>query len=209
MPSKKRVSSAKKVSKKVEVKKEVVAEKKSIKNSFIKSVVKRDGVAVPFDLDKIINAINKAMLASGEGSLKEAEMVANRVQMEVVKIAKKYKNFIPTVEGVQDTVEQELMLSDFVKTSKNYILYREERARLRSHSITVPAHVKKLAEESKKYFRNPLSEFVYYRSYAKWIEEEGRREKNKEEGREREGGREDKEDDDLFSTGIHWRAQSR
>jgi ribonucleoside-diphosphate reductase alpha chain len=176
MPSKKRVSSAKKVSKKVEVKKEVVAEKKSIKNSFIKSVVKRDGVAVPFDLDKIINAINKAMLASGEGSLKEAEMVANRVQMEVVKIAKKYKNFIPTVEGVQDTVEQELMLSDFVKTSKNYILYREERARLRSHSITVPAHVKKLAEESKKYFRNPLSEFVYYRSYAKWIEEEGRRE---------------------------------
>ncbi|MBI2035643.1 MAG: ribonucleoside-triphosphate reductase, partial [Candidatus Liptonbacteria bacterium] len=36
--------------------------------------------------------------------------------------------------------------------------------------------VKKLAEESKKYFRNPLSEFIYYRSYSRWIEEEGRRE---------------------------------
>ena len=177
MPSKKKVQSSKKEIKKVvEKKEEVVLEKKTSKNIFIKSVIKRDGIAVPFDLDKIVNAINKAMLASGEGSMKEAEMVANRVTMEIVKIAKKYKNFIPTVEGVQDTVEQELMLSDFVKTSKNYILYREERARLRSHSVVVPTHVKKLSDESKKYFRNPLSEFVYYRSYAKWIEEEGRRE---------------------------------
>lgn len=177
MPSKKKVLSSKKEVKKVsEKKEEVVVEKKINKNIFIKSVLKRDGVIVPFEFDKIVNAINKAMLASGEGSLRDAEMVANRVAMEIVKIAKKYKNFVPTVEGVQDTVEQELMLSDFVKTSKNYILYREERARLRSHSVVVPAHVKKLAEESKKYFRNPLSEFVYYRSYAKWIEEEGRRE---------------------------------
>ena len=177
MPSKKKVSRIQKeVKKVVDIQKEIISDKKQSKNIFIKSVIKRDGVVAPFDLDKIVNAINKAMLASGEGSLKEAEMVANRVVMEIVKITKKYKNFIPTVEGVQDTVEQELMLSDFVKTSKNYILYREERSRLRSHSVTVPTHVKKLAEESKKYFRNPLSEFVYYRSYAKWIEEEGRRE---------------------------------
>jgi ribonucleoside-diphosphate reductase alpha chain len=182
MPLKKKVSSFKKETKKVfktkqvSKKKEEVVEKKQSKNIFIKSVLKRDGIIVPFDVDKITNAINKAMLASGEGSIKDAEMVANRVMMEVVKIAKKYRNFIPTVEGIQDTVEQELMLSDFVKTSKNYILYREERARLRSHSLVVPERVKKLSEDSKKYFRNPLSEFVYYRSYAKWIEEEGRRE---------------------------------
>jgi ribonucleoside-diphosphate reductase alpha chain len=177
MPSKNKVQSKKVGVKKVEVKKEeMIVEKKVNKNIFIKSVIKRDGVAVPFDVEKVVNAINKAMLASGEGSLKEAEMVANRVMMEIVKIIKKYKNFVPTVEGLQDTVEQELMLADFVKTSKNYILYREERARLRSHSIIVPDHVKKLTDESKKYFRNPLSEFVYYRSYAKWIEEEGRRE---------------------------------
>ncbi len=177
MPLKKKVSVAKKEIKKVvDTKIEVAIEKKIVKNSFIKSVQKRDGVIVPFDIEKVTSAINKAMLASGEGSQKEADMVANRVLMEIVKIAKKYKNFIPTVEGVQDSVEQELMLADFVKTSKNYILYREERARLRSHSVVVPDRVKKLAEESKKYFRNPLSEFVYYRTYAKWIEEEGRRE---------------------------------
>ena len=177
MPSKKKVSNVKKeVKKVVDTKKEIVVEKKQDKNIFIKSIIKRDGVSVPFDIDKITNAINKAMLASGEGSLMDAQMVANRVMMEIVKISKKYKNFVPTVEGLQDAVEQELMLADFVKTSKNYILYREERARLRSHSIIVPDHVKKLTDESKKYFRNPLSEFVYYRSYAKWIEEEGRRE---------------------------------
>src|SRR5680860_498658 len=173
MPSKNKKVGSKKVS---EAKKIVSAEKKLVKNIFIKGVQKRNGEIVPFDLEKVVSAINKAMLASGEGSMKEAEMVANKVMMEIVKISKKYKNFVPTVEGLQDTVEQELMLSDFVKTSKNYILYREERSRLRSHSVVVPERVKKLAEESKKYFRNPLSEFVYYRSYAKWIEEEGRRE---------------------------------
>jgi anaerobic ribonucleoside-triphosphate reductase len=151
MASKNKVSISKKETKKVLGKKEDVVEKKLNKNIFIKSVLKRDGVLVPFEFDKIMNAINKAMLASGEGSTEDAKMVANRVLDEIVKIAKKYKNFLPTVEGVQDTVEQELMLSDFVKTSKNYILYREERARLRAHSLSVPAHLKKLNEESKKY----------------------------------------------------------
>jgi hypothetical protein len=60
-------------------------------NIFIKSIQKGVGTIVPFDTEKIVNAINKAMLASGEGSNKEAEMVANRVLMEVVKITKKYK----------------------------------------------------------------------------------------------------------------------
>ncbi len=151
-------------------------ENKQTKNNLINKVQKRDGSIVPFDINKVTEAIHKAMISAGEGSLKEAEMVANRVLMELVKIAKKHKNFFPTVEGIQDTVEQELMLSDYVKTSKNYILYREERARLRSHNIVVPPHLKKLTEESRKYFRTSLGEFVYYRSYAKWLPEEGRRE---------------------------------
>ncbi len=177
MSSKKKVQNVKKSDEKVAVKNSPAIEvKKPNKNIFIKSVQKRDGTIVPFDLEKVVNAINKAMLSSDEGSPKEAELVANGVLMELVKIAKKHKNFIPSVEGIQDTVEQELMLSDYVKTSKHYILYREERARLRSHSITVPPHLKKLTEESKKYFRTSLGEFIYYRSYSKWMTEEGRRE---------------------------------
>lgn len=173
MPSKKKTVSTKKVTK---IKKIGVDDKKQSQDNFIKSVQRRDGFIIPFDIEKVKNAINKAMLAAGEGSIKEAEKVAGRVFVELERIAKHHKSFIPTVEGIQDTVEQELMLADYIKTSKNYILYREERARLRSHSINVPTHVKKLTDESKKYFRNPLSEFIYYRSYAKWIEEEGRRE---------------------------------
>ena len=173
MPSKKTVAKAKKVvAKKVSSQVSV----SSNKNGFIKSVQKRDGTNVPFDIGKIVNAINKAMLAAGEGSIKDAEVVAKKVQAELELLVKANKDFMPTVESIQDSVEKQLMLADYVKASKDYILYREERARLRSHSVTVPEHVKKLTDASKKYFRNPLSEFVYYRSYAKWIEEEGRRE---------------------------------
>jgi ribonucleoside-diphosphate reductase alpha chain len=150
--------------------------KKAVKNNFIKGIQKRDGEVVPFDIEKITNAINKAMLAGSEGSMDEALVVAHKVVVEIEGIARENKDFIPTIENIQDIVEKQLMLSDYVKTSKNYILYREERSRLRSHGVSVPERVKKLTDESKKYFRNPLSEFVYYRSYAKWIEEEGRRE---------------------------------
>src|SRR3989344_3468259 len=142
----------------------------------VKKVQKRDGSVVDFNLQKIVNAIFKGMTSTGEGSQKEAELVAGRVYGELLRITKRYKNFVPTVEGIQDTVEKELILSDYVKTSKHYILYREKRAKLREKGLQVPEHVRKLSSESKKYFRNPLGEFVYYRSYSRWIEEEGRRE---------------------------------
>lgn len=165
MPSKKKTVASKKV-----------VTKKPNKNTFIKSIVKRDGSIVPFEIEKISNAINKAMLVSQEGSQEEAMRVAKSVLSELEKKAKQEKGFIPKIEFIQDLAEQQLMLADYVKASKEYILYREERARLREQGLLVPEKVKKLAEESKKYFRNPLSEFVYYRSYAKWIDAENRRE---------------------------------
>lgn len=176
MPSKNKARSVKKMVVKKEKSVDEKTLKKVIKNYFIKGVQKRDGTIVPFDVGKITNAINKAMLTSGEGSPKEAEIVAKKVAREVEYMVKKDKDLMPTVETVQDVVEKQLMLSDYTVASKHYILYRQERAALRAQGISVPEHVKKLTDESKKYFRNPLSEFVYYRSYAKWIEEEGRRE---------------------------------
>lgn len=142
----------------------------------IKSVEKRDGSVVPFELSKITIAINKAMTVVGEGSMEEAELVANKVLAELVKIAKKFKDFLPDIEGIQDIVERELILSEYVKSAKEYILYRQERNKLREVGIQVPPHVKKLTEDSKKYFSNPLGEFVYYRTYARWIPAEQRRE---------------------------------
>ncbi len=144
---------------------------------YLPRIQKRDGRIVPFQFEKVVTAITKAMTATGEGSSEEAMLVAHKVASEMMQIARKYKNFLPNVEACQDEVEKQLILSDYVTTAKSYILYRAERARMRKEHGTVPAHVKKLAEESKKYFKNnPLGEFVYLRTYAKWIEGEQRRE---------------------------------
>jgi ribonucleoside-diphosphate reductase alpha chain len=143
---------------------------------FVRAVQKRDGSIVPFDLERIVTATFKAMIQTSEGTEDEARLVANKVLADLVKISKHHKNFVPTVEGIQDTVESELILSGYVKTAKAYILYREKRAKLREKGLMVPERVRRLATESKRYFHNPLGEFIYYRSYSKWITEENRRE---------------------------------
>lgn len=143
----------------------------------IPQLEKRDGRIVEFDFAKIVSAVYKAMQAAEEGDLEDATLVAHQVAGELARFSKKYKNFLPTVEGIQDSVEKHLMLNDFVKTAKGYILYRDKRAQLRATQVEIPEQVRRLAEESKKYFRdNPLGEFVYLRTYAKWMPEEGRRE---------------------------------
>jgi ribonucleoside-triphosphate reductase len=142
----------------------------------IKKIEKRDGKIVPFDLTRITKAIDKAMESTQEGSMRDAESISKKIQHELEKIKKRYKTFTPTVEGVQDAVESELIRGRYVKTAKAYILYRKERELIRKQAQRIPPHVKKLNEESKKYFKTPLSEFVYLRTYARWIEHEQRRE---------------------------------
>jgi len=146
----------------------------SVVNKF-KEVKKRDGRIVPFDQARITTAIAKAMEASGEGdAAKDAPRVSDMV---VAELNKRYPpSHIPHIEEIQDVVEESLILMDFPKVAKAYILYRQKRAEVREKRLQVPERVKKLALESKQYFRNPLAEFIYYRSYSRWIEEEGRRE---------------------------------
>ena len=137
-------------------------------------VKKRDGRIVPFDGDRILNAIAKAMSVTGEGSRDEAQKVTEQVINE---LNRRYAaDHTPTIEDVQDAVEMELIVMDFAKTAKAYILYRQDRAQVRERKREIPERVRELAEQSKKYFHNSLAEFVYYRTYSKWIEEEGRRE---------------------------------
>lgn len=143
----------------------------------IPQMEKRDGRLVPFSFEKIVNAIEKAMAAGNEGGPEDAVLVAHQVAGELARFAKKYKNFLPTVEGIQDAVEKQLMLNDFTATAKSYILYRDKRNQLRAESFEIPDEVREIADESKKHFKNnALGEFVYLRSYSKWIPEQGRRE---------------------------------
>ncbi|RLF40279.1 MAG: ribonucleoside-triphosphate reductase [Thermoplasmata archaeon] len=141
----------------------------------LKSVRKRDGRMVAFDQKRITKAIYRAMQHVGEGNLdKDPLRLSNRVIRE---LTKRYpSSHIPTVEEIQDVVEETLIVMDFPKTAKAYILYRHERARIRDKQKLVPERVKRLVQESKKYFQNALGEFIYYRTYSRWIEEESRRE---------------------------------
>ncbi len=156
--------------------------KKTSKSSGVKvvkisKIKKRDGTIVLFDEKKLTNAVLKAMKAVKEGGEKEAGEIATAVTIFVSKIKKERgKDYIPTVEEVQDLVEKELILQKFPSTAKAYILYREKRSEIRKQKGEVPREVKNLVTESKKYFRNQLSEFVYYTTYSRWIPEKKRRE---------------------------------
>lgn len=144
----------------------------------ITSIQKRDGSIVPFDASHITQAVFRALSATGEGKEAEAELVTSAVMKSLFALKKerKEKYSVPHVETIQDVVENELIAARFSQTAKAYILYRKERERSRKEHGMVSDKVKKLVDESKQYFRNPLAEFVYYRTYAKWIAEEGRRE---------------------------------
>ncbi len=136
---------------------------------------KRDGRVVPFDQKRITNAVYRAMQASREGDPGKDPM---RVSNEVIsELTRRYQiAYIPHVEEIQDLVEEALILLEFPKTAKAYILYRHERTEIRKKTLSIPDRVKHLVTESKRYFSNTLAEFIYYRTYSRWIDEEGRRE---------------------------------
>ncbi|MEK7135968.1 MAG: ATP cone domain-containing protein, partial [Patescibacteria group bacterium] len=150
----------------------------SLQKNSVKNITKRNGTVVPFTIEKITHAILKAMKATGEGDEAAATKVTGVVVEELGKNAAKLagKEYTPGVEEIQDVVEKALILSQFPAVAKAYILYRERRAEARREHGDIPPHVKELVDQSKQYFKNPLGEFVYYRSYSNWIEEENRRE---------------------------------
>ena len=150
--------------------------KKEQKSIFPSQVRKRNGTIVDFDISRIEAAIGKAMRAAGEYAEGAPEGVAAAVAAALVSGHAGEKSHIPSVEETQDLVERELMLQDHVATAKAYILYRERRAEVRREKGEIPEKVRDLVAGSKKYFKNPLGEFIYYRTYSRWIDDEGRRE---------------------------------
>lgn len=94
------------------------------------SIRKRDGRVVPFDPEKIQNAIYKAFVASGSAKGEEtAQAIGHLVELELEN--NEAIGSTPSVEEVQDTVERVLIEKGFVRTAKAYILYRAERSRVR------------------------------------------------------------------------------
>lgn len=94
----------------------------------ITKILKRDGREVPFNNEKITNAIYKATIAAGEEDYEKAMALAEKV---VEKLHKDPNIQVPSVEDIQDIIERVLIEEGLTQTAKKYILYRAERTRIR------------------------------------------------------------------------------
>jgi len=101
-----------------------------------KSIKKRDGRTAKFDRKKIEKAIEKAGLETGEFDAAQAVELTDKV-LGVLETRNQKR--LPSVEDIQDIVEDALIDSKFKKTAKVYIIYRDQHKKLRE--ITSNAHV--------------------------------------------------------------------
>ncbi|MBU1202721.1 adenosylcobalamin-dependent ribonucleoside-diphosphate reductase [Patescibacteria group bacterium] len=95
----------------------------------LKQIKKRDGSIVDFDKNKVLNAVFKAGEASNEFGREEARRLADVVT--AILEHKFNQRLIPTVEQIQDIIEIILIQSNWAKTAKHFILYREQRKKIR------------------------------------------------------------------------------
>lgn len=92
----------------------------------VNTIIKRDGKKVPFNTSKIARAMDKAFAETGE-RIKPS----HTTDMMAESIRDKIKTETVDIEAVQDLVEKTLMKNGYVSTAKAYILYREDRSRVR------------------------------------------------------------------------------
>ncbi len=100
----------------------------------VKSVRKRENELVPFDGKKIRAAIEKAGAATGEFGTVEAYLLT----LQTIRVIDhRFDKDIIDIEEIQDIVEQALISSNYLKTARSYIVYREQHKKLRSDKRTV------------------------------------------------------------------------
>ncbi len=91
-------------------------------------IVKRDGRVVEFDFEKVLCAVSRAMRVEKQGSDEDAERVAHAA---VEAVEKKFGETVPSVEDMQDAVEDALLKGGFERVGKSYIRYRADRTAIR------------------------------------------------------------------------------
>lgn len=101
----------------------------------IEEIFKRNHVKMPFQIEKITEAVFKAMISVKSGEPKDAELIANQVNNVLLKRKLEIPNYVPNVEEIQDLVEQTLMQSQFLDVAKAYILYRNIQTKKRQRNI--------------------------------------------------------------------------
>ena len=101
----------------------------------VESIFKRSHEKRQFKLEKITDAILKAMISVDNGNLSDAEHIATEVNKSLIARAIKIPNYTPNVEEIQDLVEKKLMQSEFLDVAKAYILYRNTQNQKRKRNI--------------------------------------------------------------------------
>ena len=133
-------------------------------------VQKRNSALVDFDKNSIIRAVENAMLETKDGvDSKLSHDIANKIESIGLETY--------SVENIQDFVEDMLMESNRKDVAKRYIIYRNQRDKVRKNKAKGL-----LSEEFISKYKhlpspmNQLGSFVYYRTYSRWIQNEQRRE---------------------------------
>ena len=107
-------------------------------------VIKRNGNVENFDLEKIKNAINKAMNSVNEFD----ESILNKITKDVYEEIKDEE--LIKIEEIQDVVENVLIKNNLSTIEKEYILYRDKRRRVRENQS-------RMYEESQKEIENIMA----------------------------------------------------
>ncbi|MCY4564279.1 MAG: ribonucleoside-diphosphate reductase subunit alpha [Gammaproteobacteria bacterium] len=100
-------------------------------------VIKRTGEVVPYTDDKIAIAMTKAFLAVEGGTAAASPRIREVVAALTEQVSGTFRRRLPSggtvhIEEIQDQVELALMRSGKHKVARDYVLYREERARIRA-----------------------------------------------------------------------------
>ena len=142
----------------------------------MKTVIKRDGTEVSFNSSKIKTAILNAMLETKAGiDEKLADDIAEAIRKQTERSERKVN-----VEDIQDLVEDFLMASERKDAAKKFIIYRYERDKTRDARKRRDGRI--ISEDFVSIYKHtpaPMSQlgnFVFYRTYSRWIPEEKRRE---------------------------------
>ncbi|MDZ4256667.1 MAG: ribonucleotide reductase N-terminal alpha domain-containing protein, partial [archaeon] len=106
--------------------------------TLIPSIKKRSGAVVAFNQDKITLALTKAFHTTGKENESLALKISDKVFERLLQERQEHpEDSIPTVEHIQDLVEEELMRAGETKTAKSYILYRQKHAEERDMKRTM------------------------------------------------------------------------
>lgn len=110
-------------------------------------VIKRDGTEVSFAPEKIRKA-----LSSANGRTKEmTEEDLDRIVSIVINKVNRSPGDSMSVETIQDLVEDTLLKSKFNKTAKSYILYRDQRTRVRQSKMTMMKEISEMVSGKSDY----------------------------------------------------------